>query len=192
MSALLDWLGLAAVEAAQHQPPLVRVTASLPSVAALLRNTKMHAAIVVNDGGHAIGLVEARDLASGLQSATQTDASAVSIMQGTSALCDIGVALHMAVAQMHRNGCSALGLVTPDGRPAAVLTLERALSPLLAPVACRVSEGGALDVRLQADFAAALLNDGQDAVGIQRALVAQNDETMAAVVERTVTAMGQD
>jgi len=190
MSALLDWLGIAAAEVAQHQPPLVRVAASLPSVAALFQSTKMRTAIVVNDAGHAIGLVEAEDLISGARAGAQTGVSVGSIMQGGSALCDIGVAMHMAVAQMRR--CRSLGLVTPDGRPAAVLTLEAALSPLLAPVACRVNEVAPLDVRLQADFAAALLNDGQNGVGIQRALVAQNDEITAAVAKRTIAAMGQD
>jgi CBS domain-containing protein len=157
-----------------------------------LHSTKMRAAIVVNDGGYAIGLIEAENLTSGLQIATQTGVSAGSMMQGASALCDIGTPLHTAVAQMRRNGCRALGLVTPDGRPGAVLTLEAALSPLLAPVTCRVNEGALLDARLQADFTAALLNDGQDAVGIQRALVAQNDETTADVAEQTIAAMGQD
>ena len=127
MSTLLDWLGLPASAAAQHRPPVVDGAASAASVAALLHDAGAHAAIVADSAGRAVGLVEATDLAAGLQNTTPPGASTAAVMQGPTALCGEGEVLHAAVARMRQEGRHALGLVTSDGRPAGLLTLDVAL-----------------------------------------------------------------
>jgi CBS domain-containing protein len=192
MSALLDWLGLPASAAAQHRAPVVDAAAPVASVAALLHSAGVRAAIVTDGVGRAVGLVEAMDLIAGLQSATRPGADAAAVMHGPTALCAEGEALHAAVARMRREGRQVLGLVAPNGRPAGLLTLDAALSPLLAPIAARLDDPAASDAARQADLAAALIHDGQDSVAVQRALAVLNDATMEAIAAQTVAAMRED
>jgi CBS domain-containing protein len=192
MSALLDWLGLPASAAAQHRAPVVDAAASVASVAALLHSTGARAAIVADDAGRAVGLVEATDLIAGQQSATWAGANAAAVMQGPTALCGETEALHAAVARMRQDGRQVLALVAPDGRPAGLLTLDAALSPLLAPLAARVDSPAAPDAAQQADLAAALIRDGQNSLAVQRALAVLNDATTEAIAAQTVAAMRDD
>ena len=58
MSALLDWLALPAGAAAQHHVPVVDAAASVASVAALLHRSGARAAVVADDAGRAVGLLD--------------------------------------------------------------------------------------------------------------------------------------
>ncbi len=192
MNALLDWLGLPASAVAQHRAPVVDAAASVSSIAALLHAGGARAVIVADDAGRAIGLVEPTDVIAGLQAATRLGASAGSVMQGATALCGEGEALHVAVARMRQEGRQALVLVAPDGRPAGLLTLDAALSRLLAPLGARLDDPSALNAAQQVELAAALIRDGQDSVAVQRALAVLNDVTTQAIAAQTVAVMCVD
>jgi CBS domain-containing protein len=192
MSALLDWLGLPASAAAQHRAPVVDAAASVASVAALLHSTGARAAIVADDAGRAVGLVEATDLIAGQQSAARPGANAATVMQGATALCGETDPLHAAVARMRQEGRLVLALVAPNGRPAGLLTLDAALSPLLAPLAAQVDSPVPPDAAQQAELAAALIRDGQNSLAVQRALAVLNDATTQAIAAQTVSAMRED
>jgi CBS domain-containing protein len=192
MSTLLDWLGLPASAAAQHRPPVVDGAASAASVAALLHDAGAHAAIVADSAGRAVGLVEATDLAAGLQNTTPPGASTAAVMQGPTALCGEGEALHAAVARMRQEGRHALGLVTSDGRPAGLLTLDAALLPLLAPLGALLDGHAASAATQQAELAAALFHDGQNGVAVQRAIALLNDAAMETTAAQTVAGMDED
>jgi signal-transduction protein with cAMP-binding, CBS, and nucleotidyltransferase domain len=193
VSALLDWLGLTAAAAGQHHPPVVDAGASLASVAALLHRSGARAAVVADDAGRAIGLLEAADLIAGLPG---PGATAEAAMQGPTALCDESEALHAAVARMQLEGRQALALVTPDGRPAGLLTLDAALSPLLAPLlvplGARLAGPAVPDTVQQADLAAVLIHDGQPGVAVQRTLAVLNDATTQAIAAQSLAGMRED
>ena len=93
---------------------------------------------------------------------------AAAVMHGPTALCAEGEALYAAVARMRREGRQVLALVAPNGRPAGLLTLDAALSPLCAPLAARLDDHAEPDAAQQAELAAALVRDGQDSVAVQQ------------------------
>ena len=188
MSALLDWLALPASAAAQHRVPVVDGAASVATVAALLHSARVRAAIVVDDAGRAAGLVESADL----PASAGPGAHAASVMQGRTALCDEGGALHAAVARMRREGRQVLALVSPSGRPAGLLTLDAALSPLLAPLSAGLTDPSLPEAAHQAELVAALLRDGQPGVAVQRAMAILNDASTAAIAAQTIAAMRED
>jgi signal-transduction protein with cAMP-binding, CBS, and nucleotidyltransferase domain len=190
VSALLDWLGLAAYAAAQPRAPAVDATASVASVAALLTSSGARAAIVMDGSGQAVGLVEAADLMTGLQTATGPAEGVAAVMQGPTALCGEAEALHAVVARMRREGRHALALVASDGRPAGLLTLDAALSALLRPLA--TGSDAASAAARQAELAAALMRDGQAGVAVQRALAGLNDAATAAIAAETVAGMADE
>jgi CBS domain-containing protein len=192
MSALLDWLGLPASAAAQHRAPVVDATASVAAVAALLHSSGARAAVVADAAGRAVGLVEPTDLIAAPQAASGPGANAATVMQGPTALCGEGEALHAVVARMRREGRQVLALVAPDGSPQGLLTLDAALSPLLAPLATQLDSPAVTETAQQAEIAAALIRDGQDGVAVQRALAELNDAAMEAIAAQTVAAMRED
>ena len=109
-------------------------------------------------------------------------------MQGPTALCDADA----AVARMRREGRHTLALVAPDGRPAGLLTLEAALSPLLAPLGAESEGPVTQNTAHHADLAAALIRDGQASVAVQRCLAALNDATTQAIAALTLAGLRED
>ena len=190
MSALLDWLGLAAAAAALPRAPVVDAAAPVSSVIALLAASGARAAIVADASGQAVGLVEAADLMSGLPVANGPADGVAAVMQGPTALCGEAEALHAVVARMRREGRHVLAVVASDGRPAGLLTLDAALAPLLGPLAD--GRVGTPTGTRQAELAAALVRDGQDGVAVQRALAGLNDAATAAIAAETVAGMAEE
>lgn len=192
MSALLDWICAPVSAAMQTDVPVVRASDTMLAAVAVLRAADAGAAIVVGENGRAVGLLDAEDVLRRVVFESQPGLPVSRVMQGASSLCASDAFLHEQAACFQRGGRRALGVVGRDGKPAGLLLAERAFAPLLAPIAIYLgaeSESGA-DARAQ--LAAALVRNGEDAVGLQRTLAALNDDLMRRITARVIESMEAD
>lgn len=163
------------------EPPVVVATATLDAAVATLREADPSAVIVVDAEGRAIGLVDA---------ATPDIMGAVS-RGDTAALCRDDVLLHEAVRQLRRERRTALGVVDAAGKPVGLLTADAAMAPLLRSADDLLTDGPWTAAR-RTSLAAALLQDGQDPVGVQTALSGLDDGVMQRTIEACMQAMRAD
>jgi len=165
------------------EPSIVQAGTALATVAAVLRRSNPPVAVVVDNAGRGIGVIE---------SVLLLDADpAVAVeraMAGVEALCPAGLPLHQAAARLDREGRRWLGMVDGSGRPVGLLGAADALAPLARPVVAADTGSAAGRAALAAD----LLGDGQDPVALQTGLAAINDALMRRVVREAEAAQEAD
>ena len=193
VSALLDWLGAPVSAAMRTGFATVRADTTLLAAVAVLRASDAGAAVVVDENGTAIGLLDAEDILRRVVFESQPGSPVSRVMQVSSALCDNGDLLHRETARMQREGRRALGVCDSDGKPVGLLRADFACAPLLAPAATFLAiqeEDSGAEARAQ--LAAALVQDGQDAVALQHTLATLNDDLMRRIAQKIIGEMEAD